>query len=130
MKAMLLAPCLCLGLLPLPALADPPHSGPPPSAPPPSSSPAEEGLSLMEEGARLLLRGLIAEVEPQMQDMTRDMARAWDTAGPEIARLMALMGDIGNYHLPEMLENGDILIRRKTPAELKLEGLSGPQTDL
>jgi hypothetical protein len=84
----------------------------------------------MEEGARLLLRGLIAEVEPQMQDMTRDMARAWDTAGPEIARLMALMGDIGNYHLPEMLENGDILIRRKTPAELKLEGLSGPQTDL
>ena len=116
MKAVVLP----LLLLPLPALADPP------AAP----EPMGEGLSLMEEGARLLLRGLIAEVEPQMQDMTRDMARAWDEAGPEIARLMALMGDIGNYHMPEMLENGDILIRRKTPAELKLEGLDGPQTDL
>ena len=45
-------------------------------------------------------------------------------------QLLALIDDLRNYHAPEKLENGDILIRRKTPAELQLEGLEGPATDL
>ena len=31
---------------------------------------------------------------------------------------MAKIDDIRNYHPPEVLPNGDIIIRRKTPAEL------------
>jgi hypothetical protein len=29
-----------------------------------------------------------------------------------------MIGDLRNYHPPEKLPNGDIIIRRKTPAEI------------
>jgi hypothetical protein len=108
---------LALFLMASPVLAE---------TPTPPEGDVDQGFSLMQEGAKLLLQGLIAEVQPQMQDM----AKAWQDAQPEILQLLAMMGDIRNYHMPEMLENGDILIRRKTPAELKLEELQGDDTDL
>ena len=36
--------------------------------------------------------------------------------------LMTLMGEVDNYNAPEMLPNGDIIIRRKTPLENTPEG--------
>lgn len=73
----------------------------------------QEGSDLLEQGAKLLLRGLMAEIEPELGDM----ASALDEAAPRLQQLMALIGDIRNFHAPEVLPNGDILIRRKTPAE-------------
>jgi len=83
---------------------------------------AREGLSLMEEGAKLLLRGLMREVEPAMDDL-RGMAEGMEPAlrqfvdemGPAMADIIGKMGDITQYHPPEMLPNGDIILRRKTP---------------
>lgn len=60
-----------------------------------------EGLSLLEEGTRLFLRGLMAEIEPALDELRQG--------------LMALDG----YHAPEILPNGDIIIRRKTPEEME-----------
>lgn len=77
-------------------------------------SDVEKGSDLLEEGAKLLLRGLLSEVEPELDDM----AKALDEAAPKIQELMGLIGDIRNYHAPEVLPNGDILIRKKTPAEI------------
>jgi hypothetical protein len=71
------------------------------------------GSSLLEQGAKILLRGLMAEVEPAIEDM----ALALKEAEPMLKELMTMIGDIRNYNPPEMLPNGDILIRRKTPAE-------------
>jgi hypothetical protein len=34
-----------------------------------------------------------------------------------LRELSAMIGDIGNYHAPEMMPNGDIIIRRKLPGE-------------
>lgn len=59
--------------------------------------PLREGLSLMEEGARLLFRGLLDELEPALRD------------------LEGLIDDLSAYHPPEILPNGDIIIRRKVP---------------
>lgn len=81
-----------------------------------------EGLNLMEEGARLLLRGLMREMEPAMDDL-RGMAaemepmirRFVDEMGPAMVDLMGRMGDISQYHAPEMLPNGDVILRRKVP---------------
>jgi IMP dehydrogenase/GMP reductase len=73
----------------------------------------ERGFSLLEEGAGLVLRGLMSEMEPAMQDM----AEALEAAEPMLRDLLAQMGDLGNYHAPEVLPNGDILIRRKLPVE-------------
>ena len=91
---------LCLAV-PLPALAQ--------DAPAP---PGDEGFSLMEEGAKLLFRGLMQEMEPAIDGM----GEAMKEIEPRMQELLALIDDIRNYEAPRMLENGDILIpRRKTP---------------
>ncbi|MGO4916245.1 AAA+ family ATPase [Pseudogemmobacter sp. W21_MBD1_M6] len=69
-------------------------------APPPAAGDVEEGMNLLSEGTKLLLRGLLGEVEPAMRE------------------LQDALGNLNAYHAPEILPNGDIIIRRKTPAEL------------
>jgi hypothetical protein len=88
------------------------------------SAPVEgEGFDLMEEGAELILRGLMDEMGPAIDEF-RDLA---ETVGPAFANMSDEMGaalvqlfgqidDIANYELPEMLENGDIIIRRRPDA--------------
>lgn len=108
MKPVLLAALLALAAAPAPAE---------------EPAPPAEGFSLMEEGARMLLRGLMDEAEPALDDM----ARALRDLGPNLRELLAIVDDIGNYHAPELLENGDIILRRKTPA---LPLPTGPETEL
>lgn len=124
MRAMFLA--LPVALLPaLPGLA---QDWDVPPAPPTAGDDTSEGLDLMQEGARQLLRGLMREVEPQMDEMGKAldemgqrMGEALDTAQPWVTGLMALMDDIGNYEAPELLPNGDIVIRRKPDAPPRTE---------
>ena len=105
------------------ALMATPALGETPAAPPPG---VDEGVGLMQKGAEILLRGLMENMEPALKDMGEAMAQM----EPKLRELMAMVDDITNYHAPEKLENGDILIRRKTPAELKLESLPGNQIEL
>ena len=88
--------------------------------------PAEEGWSLMERGAKLLFDGLMSEMEPALDDMGRALAQM----EPALRDLVTMLGDIRFYHAPEKQPNGDILIRRKTEAEQRLEGLTGPEIEL
>jgi hypothetical protein len=74
----------------------------------------DKGLSLLQEGAGILLRGMMSDMEPALKDMSDSFAKA----EPMLRDLMAMMDDLTNYHAPEVLPNGDILIRRKTAAEL------------
>lgn len=82
-----------------------------------------EGFSLMEEGAKMLLRGLMAEMEPAIDDlkgmsdeMGAAMAEFGETMGPALAELMRKVDDMRNYEAPEILPNGDIIIRRSPDA--------------
>jgi hypothetical protein len=83
----------------------------------------DEGLSLLEEGAKLFLRGLMQEMEPALEGMAEGMEEFAGAVEPMLRDLARMMGDISNYHAPEMLPNGDIIIRRKTP--LVPEGPTG-----
>lgn len=79
----------------------------------------DDGFSLMEEGAKLVLRGLMAEMEPTLNDMEDALAEirpALEEMGPKLKELVTLMGDVANYEAPVRLPNGDILIRRKPDA--------------
>jgi len=81
--------------------------------------PPEDGLNLMEEGAKLLFRGLMSEMEPALDEMGRalqDIEPALRQMGPVLRELVAMMGDIENYEAPVRMPNGDILIRRKPGA--------------
>lgn len=83
-----------------------------------------EGLNLMEEGAKLLLRGLMTEMEPALNDL-QGLA---DQMGPAFEELQGMIGDFTNYHAPEVMPNGDIIIRRKTP--LKIEPKENGEIEL
>ena len=60
-----------------------------------------EGTDLMAEALRLFMRGLMEEMEPALDDLSN------------------LLDNLDAYHPPEVLPNGDIIIRRKNPKESK-----------
>jgi hypothetical protein len=72
----------------------------------------EEGMDLLSEGTRLLLRGLLAEMEPALRD------------------LRGALDGLNAYHPPEMLPNGDIIIRRKTPEEIEATPPDGDEIEI
>ena len=113
MKHALIALFFCLSMTP--AVAQ--------DAAPTPPGDVDAGISLLQQGAKLLLKGLMSDMEPAMQDM----GRAITELQPALNDLLAMMGDLTKYHAPEMLENGDIILRHKTPAELAPKA---PGTDL
>ncbi len=77
-----------------------------------------EGFSLIEEGFNLILRGFMTEVEPALDEMGKaleELRPAIEELGPKFKDLIAMIGDFSNYSAPEMLPNGDIIIRRTAP---------------
>jgi len=95
-------------------------------APPAVAQEKEDGRSLMEEGAQLFWDGLRRELGPaleslreradEMEPALRDFA---ERMGPALSDLMDKIDDLSAYHPPEMLPNGDIILRRKTPQEIE-----------
>lgn len=88
----------------------------------------DEGFSLMERGAQMFMEGIMREMEPAMRDlegMAKEMQPALrnfvEEMGPAFADLMGQIDDLSNYHAPEMMPNGDIIIRRKTPLEKEID---------
>lgn len=71
------------------------------------------------------LQGLADEVGPPMRNFLREM-------GPAMARVLSQVEDWTRYEAPEILPNGDIIIRRKRddePDKKEPEEPSGP-TDI
>jgi hypothetical protein len=81
----------------------------------PAAAQDDEPPSVMERGLRLFMDGLMQEMEPRLRDL-EDLA---EDARPFLDRLQAELGavveDLDAYEAPEILPNGDILIRRRTP---------------
>lgn len=55
--------------------------------------------NLLDESARLLLERFLTEIDPALEALRKGLS------------------DLNAYHAPEILPNGDIIIRRKTPVE-------------
>ena len=102
---------LMLMLLALPARA---QEAPAPLPPPEGG--VEEGVDLLQRGMRSILDGLFTEMQPAIEDMSRALTEM----KPMADQLFKLIDDIGNYEAPVVLENGDILIKRKPAAPAPL----------
>ncbi|WP_299412033.1 hypothetical protein [uncultured Sulfitobacter sp.] len=84
---------------------------------------AEEPPSLMERGAQLFFEGLMQEMAPALEDLTALMEEAGPALqsfvaemGPKLREVLEEVEDWSVYEAPEVLENGDIIIRRKPDA--------------
>jgi hypothetical protein len=75
------------------------------------TAPEKDGASLVEEGLMLLFREMLDEMEPALDEL-QSMG---DELGPKLLELIDIIGDLNEYHAPEKLPNGDILIRRISP---------------
>lgn len=106
-------------------------------AAPVSAQEQERGLSLMERGAQMLMEGLMQEMEPALEDLqglAEDVGPALQDfalqMGPALRDMLDQVEDWSAYHPPEILENGDIIIRRKTPEqETPQEEIVDPDSD-
>ncbi|MCG7519246.1 hypothetical protein [Ruegeria sp. Ofav3-42] len=84
----------------------------------------EAGKSLMEQGAELFFEGLRQEMEPALDDLL-GLAEQFGPAmqsfmaemGPALADLAGEIQDWSAYEAPEILPNGDIIIRKKPPQD-------------
>lgn len=80
----------------------------------------------MERGAQQFLEGLLQEMEPAWEQMQGFM----DQMGPAMLELMDEIKDWSVYEPPEVLDNGDIIIRRKAPEEVTEPTEPGPQIEI
>lgn len=97
----------------------------------------DNGFSLMEEGAKLVLRGLMTEMEPAIGEMEKALTEIGPAlegfgaeVGPKLRQLVAMIDDFKNYDAPVMLPNGDIIIRRNAPLVPKPEFAPGPNGEI
>ncbi len=91
-----------------------------------------EGRSMMEDGIMLFLEGLQKQMEPtleELQDWAVEVGPSlrsfMEEMGPALTDLVDQVEDWSAYHPPEILPNGDIIIRRKQPEETPQEGDEG-----
>lgn len=80
----------------------------------------EEAPSLMERGAQQFLEDLLNEMEPAFDSM-RDFM---EEMGPAMREVIEDVKDWSAYEPPEVLENGDIIIRKKPESPQDKEPLT------
>ncbi|MEP3330552.1 hypothetical protein [Sedimentitalea sp.] len=102
-----------------------------------AQSEEEEGKDLMERGMELLFEGLREEMSPALKQM-RELADDYGPAlfsfleemGPAFGEMLDDVKDWASYHPPEVLPNGDIIIRKKIRPEPKPEADPAPVPEL
>ena len=90
-----------------------------------ASAEEDSGRSLMAEGMELFLKGLQDEIAPTLDGFTAMMEEIGpglqgflEEMGPKLGAVFSKVEDWSSYHAPEMLPNGDIIMRKKTPEEM------------
>lgn len=91
----------------------------------PVAAQEEDAPSMMERGAQQFLEGLLLEMEPAFDSMRGFI----EQMGPALTDLMGQVEDWSVYEAPEILPNGDIIIRRK-PEQPEPSEETPPQIDL
>ncbi|MGV6811640.1 MAG: hypothetical protein ACWA47_05300 [Brevirhabdus sp.] len=75
-----------------------------------------EGAELLNEGLQLLLNGMKDDVVPLLEDLRDQLG---DEVGPLVEGLRGKLDELNAYYPPEVLPNGDIIIRRKVPLQVE-----------
>lgn len=88
-----------------------------------------EARSLMQRGAELFFEGLRQEMQPKLEELQSwaerfgpAMQSFLEEMGPAFMDMVDEVKDWTRYYPPEMLENGDIIIRRRPDPESATPG--------
>ncbi len=92
---------------------------------PASAQEAEpDAPTLMERGLELFFEGLEEEMGPALDDFQNwadsfgpSVQGFMQEMGPALSDMMDEIGSWSNYHPPEVLPNGDIILRKKQPTD-------------
>lgn len=97
----------------------------------------EQGPNLMEQGMELFFEGLREEMAPALDDLQQladEFAPAMQgflrEMGPALAEIASQVEDWSVYEMPEVLPNGDIIIRKKLAPDGPEEPEVDRQTDI
>ncbi|WP_299282578.1 hypothetical protein [uncultured Tateyamaria sp.] len=98
---------------------------------------ADPGPSLMERGVQMLMEGLMREMEPALEDL-QGLAEEFGPSlqgfmqemGPALRDILSDVQDWSVYEAPEMLDNGDIVIRRKPSEDAPVDPPIDPDTQI
>jgi hypothetical protein len=95
-----------------------------------------EGNSLIEEGADLLLRGLIEEVAPPLQELAGIgqevlpiLQALGEEFGPALSEVAGQIDSITYYEPPVIAPNGDIVMRRRADAPAWVPPAEDPEPE-
>lgn len=94
---------------------------------PPEDEGVQEGFSLLEEGARIIMRSMLEDMRPTLEDLESGIGSALADLQPALRDLVGMIDDFRNYDPPVMLPNGDIIIRRRN---IPLPPRSEPEIEL
>ena len=79
----------------------------------------------MERGAKLFMQGILEEMEPalkELEGLKDDLEPALrgfaKEMGPALRDLLEQVEDWSAYHAPEILPNGDIILRKKRAGDM------------
>ena len=93
----------------------------------PRGRPLDSILEMFIDRTEEAMRGMVDEIEPELnallEEMGPEMERLMGAIVPELQKLADTVGGLANYEMPEVLPNGDIIIRRKKDAPPLPEGL-------
>jgi hypothetical protein len=95
----------------------------------PAAAEEENGLSLMERGAQMFMEGILREMEPALEGLDEigpALRNFAEEMGPALGDVLSKIEDWSRYHPPEILPNGDIILRRKTEEEMQEAAPSEP----
>ena len=70
----------------------------------------------LEAGIEDFMRNMLREAQPHLDNLGNDLGGMVSSLGPVLSEIGTMIDDVRNYQAPEMLENGDIIIRRRADA--------------
>ncbi len=101
----------------------------------PAAQEADDGPGLMERGFGMFLEGFRDEMSPALENMRRLSAEYGpalfsflEEMGPALGEMLDQVKDWTAYDPPEMLPNGDIILRKKPDTETTPD--SDPDRDI
>ncbi|WBU64914.1 hypothetical protein [Paracoccus aerodenitrificans] len=89
---------------------------PPADETPPSADAPDDPMGEIGQGIEGMMDQLFNRLQPHLEGLGNELSSTMNEFSPAMDEFARLVDDFGNYHRPERLPNGDIILRRRADA--------------